>query len=452
MKTMTSVGLSAILAAGVLALALTPPAHAQDANDLVPLGGLLAKPDRVIPGVGQVYIPESSIARPEDRGLRMHTHHVILVPDVPVASPPQPGQASAPGAKSVPAFAIRAETPASLACVYRMVPQTFNCAPTKVSAVATGGSRAIGIVDAFHNPTAAADLKTFSKQFGLPVPNLKVVFCNAATCEGVKTAPRANKGWSLEIALDVQWAHAMAPSAQIILVEANSNSNADLQRAVEEAAKLVALAGGGEVSNSYGGGESKSEKKSESQWTHAGVVFFASTGDDPGTEYPSTSPNVVAVGGTTINRSAAGAFLSESAWADTGGGLSSVFPRPSFQNGVVAAVGAKRGVPDLSADADPNSGVYVYCSKSCGGGGPWFIVGGTSLSSPLMAGITNNAGHFRTSSAAENTSTYAGLGSAHFNDIISGKCRNGPGLARVNAVIGWDVCTGVGTPKGKTGL
>ena len=120
---------------------------------------------------------------------------------------------------------------------------------------------------------------------------------------------------------------------------------------------------------------------------------------------------------------------------------------------VQSRVGAHRGAPDVSADADPASGMWVYCSKTaCGGSGAWWIVGGTSLASPLIAGIANNAGHFRPSSVSELTVIYNELGGPRFNDIATGKCGNGANGAFVNAITGWDRCTGVGTPKGKIGL
>jgi subtilase family serine protease len=344
-----------------------------------------------------------------------------------------------------------------------LVAQSAGCNPDTFFTVANGGSNVIAIVDAFHNPTAKADLQFFSTFFGLPAPHLQVVYCSASSCAGVTTPPPADTGWAGEIALDVQAAHAMAPRAKIILVEAFSNSFADLMRAVDRAKQLVAAQGGGQVSNSYGGSDAFSHTADDPHFVRAGVVFFASTGDHKsGTnvadvEWPSTSPNVVAVGGTTIlRRSTTNAFVREQAWLDGGGGISTNEIRPSYQNVIHTLVGAMRGVPDISADADPASGMFVRCApSSCGqpvAAGSWLVVGGTSLASPLMAGITNAAGNFRASSKAELISIYGNLGSAKYNDITTGKCGNGANGAFVNAVAGWDRCTGVGTPKGRTGL
>ncbi len=449
------IGLAAV-AASVAVVAMAFSAHAADEPRLVSYGALRAMPIQVLPGLGTIVIPDSSIEKPGDIGRRVHTHSRVLIPDVPVEPPPVGAVSNA-----VSPLVTMTETPASLACVYRLVNQTNGCDPKKVSKVAAGGSKAVAIVDAYHNKTALADLQTFSTHFGLPSPNLTVVYCSAQSCTNVTKPPPVDTGWALEIALDLDASHAMAPHAKLFLVEAYSSSFTDMFRAVDRAAQLVAGAGGGQESNSWGGTDFTGEKSFDSHFVKSNVVFFASTGDHkctgapncPDIEYPSTSPNVVAVGGTTINRTKTNAFSSESSWINTGGGLSANEPRPAFQNGIASRVGTHRGVPDVSADADPASGMWVYCSKSaCGGSGAWWIVGGTSLASPLIAGIANNAGHFRASSNAELTVLYNELGGPLFNDIATGKCGNGTNGALVPAVSGWDRCTGVGTPKGKNGL
>jgi kumamolisin len=451
----------AIAVASALVSAAALPAFAQDDGVTFFYGDLLVQTVRVIPGVGTVVLPESSFPQPTGWA---STHIELLIPETPLVEPPGPGVQPA-STTSTP------ETPASLACVYRLVPQSNGCDPNKVSAVATGGSNTIAIVDAYNDKTALADLKKFSKKFGLPAPNLTVVFCSAKSCTGVKTPPpscatkRIACDWGIEETLDLQAAHAMAPHAKIILVEAFSSSNTDLYRAEVAAAKLVASAGGGEISNSWGSDESSTEQTTDKDFVQPGVVFFASTGDHkagthkPDVEYPSTSPNVVAVGGTTILRDRGTfAFQGESAWIDTGGGLSKVETRPSFQDGIKTLVGSHRGVPDMAADADPASGLTIYISATCCGvkRAGFIIVGGTSLASPLSAAMTNAAGNFRTSSTAQLTKIYDNLASSNYdnfyNDITSGHCGNGPGGKFVNAVTGWDLCTGVGTPKGLSGL
>jgi kumamolisin len=452
-----SIGVST-LGVAAIALGLSAAPLAAQESALVEYGKLRVKLDRDVPGKGRIAIPESSLPKPG----RVRTHTEILIPDHPIDPP---GVASS---RSVSPAAVTslAETPASLACVYRLVPQTAGCNPNTVSAVATGGSRVIAIVDAFHNPTVRADLRAFSTHFGLPDPVLQVVYCSATSCAGVTTPPPVDPGWAMEIALDVQAAHAMAPNAKIILVEAFSDLFSDILRAVDRAKQLVANAGGGQVSNSYGAPDDGSDmgyfSSQDGHFLKAGVVFFASTGDHKqGTtvadvEWPSTSPNVVAVGGTTILRnSMTNAFSSEKAWLDGGGGVSAYAARPSYQN-VIPLGGAKRAVPDIAGDADPASGMAVRCAPStCGqpiSAGSWLVVGGTSLASPLLAGIANSAGHFRASSKLELQAIYNGLGSNRYNDITAGRCGNGANGAFVNAVAGWDRCTGVGTPRGPNGL
>ena len=210
--------------------------------------------------------------------------------------------------------------------------------------------------------------------------------------------PRGNCGWAQEAALDIEWAHAMAPNAKIVLVEAASNSFTDLFQAVDVAS---AVANAQEVSMSWGGGEFSSEAGNDGHFTHPGIVYLAASGDTGGaTIYPGVSPNVVAAGGTRINRNGAGAFVSETAWSGSGGGPSKYEPRPAYQDIVQTIVGGARGVPDYSFDADPNSGVSVYDSTSCKGASGWMVFGGTSVASPSLSGIINSAGS-NTSSAAE---------------------------------------------------
>jgi len=299
------------------------------------------------------------------------------------------------------------ETPASLACVYKLVVQAAGCNPNTVSAVPTGGSKVIAIVDPFHAPNALADLTTFSRQFGLPAPTDATFEVVYALANGTQTTtapptgpppdptgpPPDKTGWEIEVSIDIEWAHAMAPNAKIILVEAVSNQIPDLMGAEDLASRLVAGAGGGEVSNSWGSGEFPDEASLDSHFSTQRVVYFASTGDSPGTSWPSVSINVVAVGGTSISRDpSSGTFVGEAAWYDAGGGPSAYIGRPAYQNGVSGVIGGThRGVPDMSAVANPRTGVWVY-NKNAGG---WIIAGGTSVASPVIAAIANNAGHSR---------------------------------------------------------
>ena len=379
---------------------------------------------------GKVVTPLSGFEQPGDAGRAAHTNVQVLQPAKALLREQTYGP---------PYLGYAYETPASLACVYGLVTVVSGCNPNKVTAVPTGGGKMIAIVDAYDAPNASSDLAAFSTQFGLPHSSFQVVYAS-----GVK--PAYNLGWEFEESLDVQWAHAMAPQAEIVLVEAASNNFSDLMVAEDVASKMVNAAGGGEVSNSWGSAEFYGETAYDSHFVKAGVVFLASSGDYPGTSWPSVSPNVVAAGGTTVRRSPAnGNFLGESAWESAGGGLSLYEVRPSFQNKLSATVGNYRGVPDLAFDSNPLTGVWVYDSNA----GGWNIVGGTSVASPALAGIINSAGSFYTSSNSELTAIYGKVGvAADYTDISSGYC--GP-YSGYTATAGWDVCTGVGSDKGKVG-
>lgn len=390
----------------------------------------------------QVTIPPSSVVHPEDTGLRAHTNLRIMGPG-PMTSAPQTSGPPFPG--------YLYETPASLACVYHLVWASQGCNPNIVTANPNGGSRAIAVVDAYDDPNAFADLQAFSAQFGVRAPNptsFQVVYAplggaTPGSCTGPATQPpnAAPYGWDVEESVDVQYAHAMAPRATLFLVEAQSNYDTDLDCAVTVASSLVARAGGGEVSMSWGGTEFPEETASDPIFTTHGVVYLAATGDDPGVIYPSASPYVVAVGGTSLSTNFnTGNFEFENSWQEGGGGASAFESRPSYQDRIARLVGTQRGVPDVSADANPITGVWVADSLVYGPG-TWYIVGGTSLAAPTVAGIVNAAGSFAPSSTSELNTVYrAPFG---FNDITVGNC--GPYMGSW-ATPGWDSCTGVGTP------
>jgi kumamolisin len=387
-------------------------------------------PAQIRPVSGKVFTPDSSIERPSDLGKRAHTNIRLFLPTKSMKNAQPLG----------PPFAGYAyESPASLACVYGLTKAVKGCDPNTVTLNPVGGAKMIAIVDAYDAPNAASDLAAFSTQFGLPAASFEVVYASGSK-------PPYDAGWEIEESLDVQWSHAMAPDAKIVLVEAASNSFSDLMVAEDAASKMVNAAGGGEVSNSWGASEFSGETSYDPHFVKASVVFFASSGDSPGTSWPGTSPNVVSAGGTTVRRDPSTAmYISEVPWESAGGGLSSVEARPSYQSGISAIVGTSRGVPDLSFDANPITGVWVLDSD----GGGWYIVGGTSVASPSLAGIINLAGSFAASSNAELSTIYGNLGvAADLRDIASGYC--GP-YAGYSAVKGWDFCTGVGVDKGKKG-
>jgi len=326
------------------------------------------------------------------------------------------------------------ETPASIRPVYNLP--------------STGGSQTIAIVDAFDYPTAANDLGIFSSQFGLPAmpdcnsngnvtPCFKKVFATGSQ-------PQAYCGWAQEAALDIEWAHALAPNARIVLVEAASNSFTNLFTAVDVATAQVTTGGGqGEVSMSWSGGEFPTESSNDTHFQNNNVVYFASSGDTGGVNgYPSVSPYVVSAGGTTINRNS-GQFISETAWSGSGGGPSKYEPKPSYQSGVAGTDSTHRSAPDFSFDANPNTGVSVYDSTRCQGASGWLVFGGTSVSSPSLAGIVNLAGQFATNTQSELTTIYANrTNSADFRDITSGSAGS------FSAGPGYDFVTGVGSDQG----
>jgi kumamolisin len=430
-----------LLLAGAVCLVSIGYIQPGSAQSVRPSGTVLVPESSVRP-FGMVVLPESSVrlAQPLISGFegesRAFTNVAIFVPGIKVQ--PKGLSAAAPPA---PYFI---ETPASIACVYGLVQRQSGCNPNAVTTNANGGSKVIAIVDAFDAPAIKSDLDTFSKRFGLPPANFDVVFAS-----GMR--PPNDKGWEIEISLDVEWAHAMAPNAKLILVEANSNCYNDLLAALDAASELVASQGGGEVSLSWGGSEFATETNYDAHFSKPGVVYFVATGDVPGVSYPAMSPNVVAVAGTSVNRnSETGEFIGETPWKNTGGGPSAFERRPAYQNGISGIVGHARGVADVAAIADPsNGGVWIYDSQNVNARSNegWLAVGGTSAATPIVAGIANNAGRFAMSSADELAYIYSHATS--FTDIRTGTC--GP-VGIYAAVVGWDYCTGVGTPNSKSGF
>jgi subtilase family serine protease len=301
--------------------------------------------------------------------------------------------------------------------------------PTTVSPL-PGAGQTIAIVDAYDDPTAENDLNVFSSQFGLPACTSANGCFSKVTQTGGTSYPRSDSGWALEISLDIEWAHAIAPGAKILLVEASSNSFSNLM-AAEDYAKAHAQY----VSNSWGGSEFSGESSYDSHFSQNGVSFFVSAGDSGlPAEYPSASPNVISVGGTTLHFSGS-TFTGETGWSDGGGGCSAYEAATSAQSsfpgyGQVNCAG-KRATPDVSLDADPNSGVSVYDSTSYSGQTGWFKVGGTSASSPMWAAAAADAGTVVSSG-------YAYGNNITFNDISSGN--NG-----APCLNGYDLCSGRGS-------
>ncbi len=403
---------------GVAAFAVPPSAH-ETARPVD--GGLLVR-------------PASGQTLPGDAGARAHTNILLFVRHGVRGrnAAPQPG----------------VETPASLACVYKLVPPAFGCDPSKVTAVPTGGSKLVLVVDAYDDPTAANDLGVFSAQFGLPAvtaDNFAVVYAT-----GTKPPQDSTGGWELEESLDIEMAHAMAPDAKVVLVEAASDSMADLLTGEQAAGKLSAAAGGGEVSSSWTVPEFSTEASYESTFAAANTVYFASIGENTEASFPSALQNVVAAGGTTIRRNSHNRYQYQTTWSDSSGGLSAYIAVPAYQSSekdVSRIVGNQRGTPDFSFYANPSPGLAIYDSTPYQGMVlDWLVAGGSSVPPPALAGIVNVAGSFAASTVAELTSVYTNaLDKKEWTDIEHGPCPNGP------ARKGYDLCTGIGVPNGYSG-
>lgn len=448
---------NAIVGCCLLLLAIGAPLFAQQQSNESP-----GMPAPHLRGGGHAILPESSKQANEDIGVRAHTNYRIFVPAGRSGEGFAANEVNANGTAddaSSPVAGFYAETPASLACLYGLTGNTVFCNPIGLSNDAGGGSKAIAIVDAFDYPTALADLKAYSSEFGLPTPtssNFTVSWVSSKPSPDPNCASISGwQCWATEAAVDIEMAHAAAPHAHIYLVEAAANSFTDLFAAVGKATTLVKAAGGGEVSMSWGGSEWSTEMSEDWRFNQSKVVFFGATGDVEGTQYPAVSPNVVAVGGTTVTRSPYTLdFEQEITWEDGGGGVSLYEPLPTFQKSLAAELPG-RGIPDVAADANPRTGVWVYDSYENTYSGvlePWNIVGGTSVATPLWAGIVNHGGSFAASSAAELSLIYnAAASSAYtreYRDINYGTCGYYDGWY---AQKGWDPCTGNGASVGQAG-
>jgi hypothetical protein len=310
-----------------------------------------------------------------------------------------------------------------------------------------GSGQTIAIVDAYDDPSIGADLHQFDLAFGLPDPVLMKV-----NQSGGAALPAASATWAPEISLDVEWAHAIAPGANILLVEANSNSNADLFSAVATAAGHPGVS---VVSMSWGSGEFSSEGASDATFTtpvgHAGVTFVASAGDSGApADYPAASPNVLAVGGTELGLSATGGWTGETAWTDGGGGPSIYETLPSYQQGVVPFGTTSRSTPDVAYNADPNTGFAIYDSFNFSSYTPWAVYGGTSAGAPQWAALVAIADQGRAlvgqgslDGRSQTLPALYQLPAGDFHDITTG---TSAGTPNYSAGTGYDLVTGRGTP------
>jgi subtilase family serine protease len=309
-----------------------------------------------------------------------------------------------------------------------------------------GNGQVVAIVDAYDDPKTSTDVAYYRSYFGLlALPNC-TVWPSPTAClrkvnqtGGVGPYPTADSGWSEEIALDLDMASAVCPNCSILLVEANSNSYNDLAAGVNEAVAL----GANVVSNSYGGSEWSGEGGFDSAYNHPGVAITVSSGDAGyGAEYPAASPYVTAVGGTSLNQATnTGARDgTETAWSSAGSGCSAYEAKPSWQLDTACT---NRTVADVSAVADPNTGVWIYDTY---GGAGWGVLGGTSAASPIVASVYALAGNSRTSGLAMNGDPYGHV--AALFDATSGSNGSCGGSYLCTGVAGYDGPTGLGSPNG----
>jgi subtilase family serine protease len=313
-----------------------------------------------------------------------------------------------------------------------------------------GAGQTIGIVDAYDDANVESDLGVFSAQFGLPACTTSNGCFRKVYSSGKK--PVANANWAVEISLDVEWAHAIAPKADIVLVEAPSNSLGDLANGVTVAVRDGASC----VSMSWTVGEFSGETSMDKNFVSNGVTYVAASGDaGSGVAYPAASPDVIGVGGTSLYLSASGSYQSETAWSGSGGGLSTYEREPSFQAqfGIPDDSRGYRGSPDVSYNANPGTGYAVYDSIGISGYAGWFEVGGTSAGTPQWAALIAIANSTRAAARKSNLSgtdttlyTIAKTGlNADFRSVTQGA--NGVCGVMCTASARYDYVTGLGTPQ-----
>jgi subtilase family serine protease len=312
----------------------------------------------------------------------------------------------------------------------------------KLPTTTAGSGKTVAIVDAFDDPTAESDLAVYRSTYGLPACTTANGCFRKVDQRGGTSYPRKDAGWALEISLDLDTVSAICPNCHILLVEADSNSFANLSAAVDRAA----LMGANAISNSYGGSEYSAEVTDQSHYNHPGIAVTVSSGDSGfGVEFPAASQYVTAVGGTTLRRDASARGWSETTWSGSGSGCSAFVSKPSWQTDTGCA---RRTVADVSADADPNSGAAVYDTTRYQGRSGWFVVGGTSLSAPLIAGVYALAGN----TASITYGSYPYSHTTSLFDVTAGSNGACGGSYLCTAKTGYDGPTGLGTPNGTGGF
>ncbi len=344
-------------------------------------------------------------------------------------------------------------TPSQLQQAYGF--NAINFQSNGSSIAGNGSGQTIAIVDAYDDPNIASDLAAFDSAFTLPAPpTFTKIGIDPSGHGSTTTFPPPDPNWSIEISLDVEWAHAMAPAANIVLVEAYGADLPDLVNAVTYAG---AYANGSVVTSvvsmSWGGNEFSGQDSYDNIFTaptgHTAVTFVASSGDNGvGVIWPSVSSHVVAAGGTTLNLDSAGNYLNEAGWSGSGGGISGITKAPSYQQNLKIYSGdppanGYRAVPDVAYDSDPRTGVPVYATYGNNG---WLEVGGTSAAAPQWASLFAIADQGRALHGEGTLDSYSQTlpdlyqaPASAFHDITSGS--NG-----YNAGAGFDLVTGLGSP------
>ena len=320
------------------------------------------------------------------------------------------------------------------------IPSGYGPTEFRTAYQLTGTAKApttIAIVDAYDSPTIENDLNVYSQTYGLPsCTTNNGCFTKVNQSGQQNNYPQTNASWALEISLDVEVAHAICQNCKILLVEANSSSLYDLGIAENTAA---AQPGVTVISNSYGAPEFQGETAYDSSFfNHPGITITVSSGDNGyGVQYPAASPYVTAVGGTTLSLKSDNTRNSETVWSGSGSGCSVQEPKPGWQidNGCTG-----RTVVDVSADADPNTGAAVYDSTGTNPG--WMVVGGTSLSAPLVAGIYALAGNSGSNSKIGASYLYSNTSVPSLYNVTTGS----------NGNCGSYLCTGGPIYNGPTGL
>ena len=370
--------------------------------------------------------------------------------------------------------AVTTYSPAQIRAAYGFPALPANTATlTAAQAAQLGAGQTIYVVGARHNPNTAAELAAFNQKFGLPACTTKAISPTAAlplapanpkACElsvvyatpnGTMSsaAPAYDSGWATELALDVQWTHATAPLARIVLVEAPDPSLNSLVGAI----RLANAMGPGIVSMSFGALEGNWTASVDSAFTGTNMTYLAATGDSgAAVSWPAVSPKVIAVSGTTLSYSGSGA-RSEVVWSGTGGGVSAYTAVPSYQTNKVPGMGtlSRRAVADVAFNADPSSGQYVAVINPGSSTPNWISAGGTSLATPQWAGLMAVAHAMRAASAKPVLTTphatlYSQIASvpgtyaATFKDITQGA--NGA-CSTCMGKTAYDTATGLGTPN-----